>query len=118
MRYLDQVPFDVSRKTLYTAAELYEGFDPDSEETFSECFDSIVYQQYKTSGQHTSNVNELLARTLHDHRIHTALARFLKQHDPRCYVGVMADTPCCAPTRSTTTSPTWAIASPARVSSC
>lgn len=89
VRYLDQVPFDVSRKTLYTAAELYEGFDPDNEETFSECFDSIVYQQYKTSGQHTSNVNELLARTLHDHRIHTALARFLKQHDPRCYVGVM-----------------------------
>ena len=30
VRYLDQVPFDVSRKTLYTAAELYEGFDPDS----------------------------------------------------------------------------------------
>ena len=89
MRYLDQMPFDVSRKTLYTAAELYEGFDPVNEETFSECFDSIVYQQYKTSGQHTSNVNELLARTLHDHRIHTALARFLKQHDPRCYVGVM-----------------------------
>ena len=89
IRYLDQVPFDVSRQTLYTATELYEGFDPEDESTFDKCFDSIVYEQFKTSGQHARNVKELLARNLHDHCIHTALARFFKEHDHRRCVGIM-----------------------------
>ena len=41
LRYLDQVPFDVTRKELYTAAELYKGFDPADEDSFNRCFDSI-----------------------------------------------------------------------------
>ena len=40
-------------------------------------------------GQHTNNVKELLARTLHDHCIHTALARFFKTYNHRRCVGVM-----------------------------
>ena len=79
MAYLAEVPFDVSRKSLYHPAELYEGFDPIDESSYSKCFDSIIYQRYMSLGQHTNNVNELLARTLHDHSIHTALARFFKQ---------------------------------------
>ena len=89
MAYLAQVPFDVSRKSLYHPAELYEGFRPDDESSYSQCFDSIIYQRYTSMGQHTNNVNELLARTLHDHSIHTALARFFKTYDHRRCVGVM-----------------------------
>ena len=89
MAYLAQVPFDVSRKSLYHPAELYEGFCPDDESSYSKCFDSIIYQRYTSMGQHTNNVNELLARTLHDHSIHTALARFFKTYDHRRCVGVM-----------------------------
>ena len=89
MAYLAQVPFDVSRKSLYHPAELYEGFCPDNESSYSQCFDSIIYQRYTSMGQHTNNVNELLARTLHDHSIHTALARFFKTYDHRRCVGVM-----------------------------
>ena len=89
MAYLAQVPFDVSRKSLYHPAELYEGFCPDDESSYSQCFDSIIYQRYTSMGQHTNNVNELLARTLHDHSIHTALARFFKTYDHRRCVGVM-----------------------------
>ncbi|MBO4803673.1 MAG: hypothetical protein J5503_03920 [Muribaculaceae bacterium] len=89
IRYLDQVPFDITRKTLYTAEELYEGFNPDNEETYDTCFDSAVYQQYKALGQHVPSVRELLARSLHDHSIHTALARFFQEHDHRRSVGIM-----------------------------
>ena len=89
VRHLEEVPYDVTRKTLYTAAELYEGFDPDDNTSYCQCFDGKVYERYKTMGQHTSNVDELLARTLHDHCIHTALARFFKEHDHRRCVGVM-----------------------------
>ncbi len=89
MAYLAEVPFDVSRKSLYHPAELYEGFDPVDDSSYSKCFDSIIYQRYASMGQHTNNVNELLARTLHDHCIHTALARFFKTYDHRRCVGVM-----------------------------
>lgn len=89
MAYLAEVPFDVARKSLYHPAELYEGFNPDDETTFCNCFDSRIYQRYTSMGQHTNNVMELLARTLHDHCIHTALARFFKQHDHRRSVGIM-----------------------------
>ena len=87
--YLEQMPFDVTRKSLYTAAELYEGFNPDKKNSYNTCFDSKVYQHYSSLGQHARNVKELLARTLHDHCIHTALARFFKDHDHRRCVGIL-----------------------------
>ena len=89
MAYLAEVPYDVARRSLYHPAELYEGFNPDDNDSYSQCFDSLIYQRYKSMGQHTNNVKELLARTLHDHCIHTALARFFKTHDHRRSVGVM-----------------------------
>ena len=89
MGYLEQVPFDVARKSLYASDELYEGFDPDDEASYCACFDSKVYQHYSSLGQHARNVKELLARTLHDHCIHAALARFFKEYDHRRCVGIM-----------------------------
>lgn len=89
IHHLQEVPFDVTRKSLYCARELYEGFDREHPETFEECCDTTIYRHYKSMGQYARSVNELLARTLHDHSIHMALARFLKEHDPRHCVGVM-----------------------------
>ena len=89
VQYLDQAPIEVTRKTLYTAAELYEGFDVNDEASFETCFDSVVYQRYKALGQHAPNVKELLARCLHDHAIHAALARFFQEHNHRHCVGIM-----------------------------
>ena len=89
MGYLEQVPFDVARKSLYASDELYEGFDPDDEASYCACFDIKVYQHYSSLGQHARNVKELLARTLHDHCIHAALARFFKEYDHRRCVGIM-----------------------------
>ena len=89
LAYLEQVPFDVTRKSLYSAAELYEGFNADDEDSYSTCFDNKVYQHYSSLGQHARSVKELLARTLHDHCIHTALARFFKEYDHRRCVGIL-----------------------------
>ena len=89
LAYLAEVPYDVTRKSLYHPAELYEGFCPDDESSYANSFDSTIYQRYKSMGQHTNNVKELLARTLHDHCIHMALARFFKTYNHRRCVGVM-----------------------------
>ncbi|MBO6249454.1 MAG: hypothetical protein J6N54_11635, partial [Bacteroidales bacterium] len=37
------MPYNVFRSKLYTAEYLYDGYDPENEETFPNCFDSKVY---------------------------------------------------------------------------
>ena len=89
LAYLAEVPYDVARKSLYHPMELYDGFNPEDENSYATCFDGMVYQRFMSMGRHTNNVKELLARTLHDHSIHTAMARFFKAHDHRRSVGIM-----------------------------
>ena len=89
MAYLEQAPFDVTRKSLYSSAELYEGYCPDDESSYQSCYDYMVYQRYCSLGQHARNVKEMLARALHDHCIHAALARFFKEYDHRRCVGIL-----------------------------
>jgi predicted Rossmann-fold nucleotide-binding protein len=87
--YFKQVPFDVTRKGLYSAIDLYEGYDPDNDETFKTCHDTKVYEHYMAKGKHASTVEESLARTLHDHGIHVALDKFFDEHDKLLCVGIM-----------------------------
>lgn len=91
--YLD-VPFDVSRHSLYNAGELYKGYEPaDDDEAdkqaFANCYDSRVYRHYMAMGKNPQNVDESLARTLHDHGIHMALDAFFREHDSRRCIGIM-----------------------------
>lgn len=87
--YLRAVPFDVSRNSLYTAAELYDGYRPDVPATFGECFDTRVYRHFLQTGKQTSDISESMARTLHDHGIYVALGEFLRRHDYLKVVGLM-----------------------------
>ena len=87
--YIESVPFDVNRTTLYSAEELYAGYDPAKPESFETCYDTKVYQHYIDKGKQAKDVEESLARTLHDHGIHTALDQFFKEHDSRLCVGIM-----------------------------
>lgn len=89
MEYLKAVPFDVNRTTLYTADELYAGYDPTNEATFETCYDTKVYRHFIATGKQAQNVEESLARTLHDHCIHVALDQFFKEHNPRLCLGIM-----------------------------
>ncbi|MCR5131834.1 MAG: hypothetical protein K6C10_10300 [Prevotella sp.] len=88
-RYLEEVPFDVSRRTLYSPFELYEGFNPEQNETKEKCYDSIVYQHYLANGKHATSAQEALARSLHDQSIMVALDHFMAEHNPKLNVGIM-----------------------------
>lgn len=87
--YLRDVPFDVTRRQLYSAADLYEGYDPNHLATFECCYDTRVYRHFIAKGKQATDVNESLARTLHDHGVHIALNEFFDNHAPRLCVGVM-----------------------------
>ena len=89
MGYLDKTPYCVTRRTLYSAAELYEGFVHDNEDSYNNCFDGKVYQYYLFTGKQSVSVYESLARYLHDHGIHAALTEFFEEHDPLRCVGIM-----------------------------
>lgn len=89
MEYLKTVPYDLTRTTLYNAADLYEGYQPEKPETFQTCYDTKAYQHFMSKGKQTNSVEESLARTLHDQQIRTALNEFFTQHDARLCVGIM-----------------------------
>ena len=81
MEYIKTVPYDVNRTALYSAEDLYAGYDPAKPETFDSCYDTKVYQHYIETGKQAKDVEESLARTLHDHCIHVALDEFFKEHN-------------------------------------
>ncbi|MBO4723611.1 MAG: hypothetical protein J5629_11895 [Muribaculaceae bacterium] len=92
--WLDEVPYNVTRNGLYSANELYQGYEPSSDAqadkaSYNDSYDGRTYQYYLLMGKNTENVNEALARTLHDHNIHIALDAFLANHDGRRCIGVM-----------------------------
>lgn len=89
IEYLKTVPYDISRDSLYTAAELYEGFDPGQPEPARDYFDKRVYRHFLALGKLPTDVKEAVARTLHDQGIRIALADFIKARNYLQLVGVM-----------------------------
>lgn len=77
--YLDLVPYEIGRKTLYSAEDLY-GEDH---------YDSRVYECYLQKGKHARSPKELMARSLHDYCIRKALEDFMDGRDYLRCVGVM-----------------------------
>ena len=89
IEYLKAVPYNISRDALYTAAELYEGFDPKQPEPERDYFDKQVYRHFMATGKLPTDVKEAVARTLHDQGIRIALADFIKARNYMQLVGVM-----------------------------
>ena len=89
MDYLRTVPFEVNRTALYTADELYAGYDPQKTETFEACYDTRVYKHFIETGKQAQTAEESLARALHDNGIHVALNEFFKQYNSRLCLGIM-----------------------------
>ena len=89
IEYLKAVPYNISRDALYTAAELYEGFDPEQPESARDYFDKQVYRHFMATGKLPTDVKEAVARTLHDQGIRIALADFIKARNYLQLVGVM-----------------------------
>ncbi|MBP5687382.1 MAG: hypothetical protein J6X22_01920 [Muribaculaceae bacterium] len=89
VEYMKTVPFDVSRKRLYNAAELYDGYIPNQPESFENCYDTQVFLHYNSTGKQTNDIKESMARTLHDHSIYVALGEFFRTHNYLHCVGIM-----------------------------
>lgn len=70
VEYMKSVPFDVSRNKLYSATELYEGYNPELPETYFSCYDQLTYKHYISENKLTNNIKESIARTLHDQGIY------------------------------------------------
>lgn len=77
--YLDLVPYEIGRKTLYTAEDLY-GVNN---------YDSSVYEYYLQKGKQARSPKELMARSLHDYCIRKALEDFMDGRDLLRCIGVM-----------------------------
>ena len=87
--HLKSVLFDVNRKILYNASDLYEGYSPKQSESYHTCYDVQIYNDYINKGKQTNDIYESMARTLHDHAIYVALGEFFRTHDYLKFIGVM-----------------------------
>ncbi len=93
-KWLNDVPFEVIRYELYSAKDLYNGYEPSEDEeqdraSYANCYDCRTHKHYIEQGKNAMNVNESLARAIHDHSIYRSLLEFLETHDPDLCVGVM-----------------------------
>jgi predicted Rossmann-fold nucleotide-binding protein len=80
---LGELPYDPTPPDLYTAAELYAGFENGG---FATTMDQAAYARARRSGQPPIRPAEALAQRLHDHGITVALDEFRAS---RRLVGVM-----------------------------
>lgn len=77
--YLDLVPYEIGRRKLYSAEDLY-GEDQ---------YDAHVYEYYIHKGKHANNPKELMARSIHDYCIRKAVEDFMVGRDKLRTIGVM-----------------------------
>lgn len=83
------MPFFAYPNHLYNCHELYKGFDPDNEDSFETCYDTMVYRHYISRGKQSDDIRETLARSIHDHSITDALYDFLAGYDEKDVLAVM-----------------------------
>ncbi|MFF5094072.1 MULTISPECIES: hypothetical protein [Actinosynnema] len=69
---IPDLPHDVYRSHLYTAPELFAGFDPAAPESYADTPDHRIYLHSRKQGHHPDPLHALAER-LHDHAITEAL---------------------------------------------
>lgn len=84
-----RMPFDIFREHLYSAEDLYKGYELGKPGSFKNCYDQQVYNHYLEKGKAASDIKETMARTLHDHSMTNAMNDFLTHFDERQVVGIM-----------------------------
>lgn len=81
--------FKAFANCLYTGETLYEGYDPEDESTFENCFDRRVFRDYLASGPKAADIKVTLARSLHDHAMSDAMYDLLSRYDEKDIIAVM-----------------------------
>lgn len=84
-----RMPFDIFREHLYSAEDLYKGYQLGKPGSYKDCYDQQVYNHYLEKGKAASDIKETLARTLHDHSMTNAMNDFLAHFNERQVVGIM-----------------------------
>ena len=84
-----RMPFDIFREHLYSAEDLYKGYQLGKPSSYKDCYDQQVYNHYLEKGKAASDIKETLAQTLHDHSMTNAMNDFLAHFDERQVVGIM-----------------------------
>ncbi len=79
--YASLIPYNLSKQELYTAEDLYQGFDPEIESTKDSCTDALIYKHYIDTGKQAEKIEESLCRAIHDHGMHIALKNFFRTHN-------------------------------------
>jgi len=88
--YLRSVPFDVAREELYSAKDLFGGFDPARPESRHDCLDAKVAAHVESFGKNRRlPALEMNARSMHDYHVRAALYRLLEWFEQKKVVGVM-----------------------------
>jgi predicted Rossmann-fold nucleotide-binding protein len=81
-------PFSLHRSQLYTAGELFAGFDAADPDGWRATFDARVYRHWVDAGRNAPpSIAETLAQRLHDHSITDALDEALAGHRPVAIMG-------------------------------
>jgi predicted Rossmann-fold nucleotide-binding protein len=81
-------PFSLHRSRLYTADELFAGFDPADPDGWQATFDARVYRHWVDNGGNApASIAETLAQRLHDHSITDALDEALAGRRPVAIMG-------------------------------
>ncbi len=88
-RYLASVPYDVARRELYTAKDLFDGFDAREPKSRLNCLDARVARHLDDTGRIGCRKLEDWARTMHDYHIRRALYRYLEWFEPDRVIGIM-----------------------------
>ena len=88
-RSLEDLPYDVARKELYVARELFDTFDPAVPASVETCLDTRVGRHLDETGRIRTSPFELQARTMHDAHIRAALYRMLEWYEEKKVVGIM-----------------------------
>lgn len=83
------IPFNMFPSKLYSPDVLYAGYDYRNADTFSQCYDTRIYNHYISKGKQAGDIAETLARSLHDHSVSDALYDMLSLYDERRVVAVM-----------------------------
>ena len=83
------VPYQTFRTRLYDASTLYDAYNPNIESSIDECYDAKVYKRFLATGKRANNINETLARTLHDHSMSDAMHDFLANYREEDIVAIM-----------------------------
>lgn len=83
-----EVPFNTYPNKLYNKISLYNGFNHENPQTYTQTLDKVVYDYYRQSLKKNS-IKDTLAQRLHDHSITDSLHEFISNYDERRLVAIM-----------------------------